>query len=321
MIPYSIHSSHVGLGLWAAEQVGQWNGVGRMKFGTGAAPLTVGMPGSEGAILVKRAKAWASRLQAGMIDQEEGIFLIGGDPSPADSEDGVYLGVSPSLGRPGAARGEPGSRETSGRWGMTMQGISFAGLAITRKARVPAGRSILAWGLILMAHTTEAVKRGAAKNYYHVLLPRGGVPKTAGGVYVPAGYGIFSTWGFATAHGAIGISMVSQQGHGTLEQARETLLAYMTQHMYGALPSPHMTIQPDVWYALDHSIIETVGNGAEGASSAPAGASEAAASSQNEHAATPALRERRGQGEEDEEEGEGEAEDEAVIEPDEEAGD
>ena len=49
LIPNSISRAHDGLGRWAAEQIGLWNGVGRMKFGSGAEPLSVGMPNSEGA--------------------------------------------------------------------------------------------------------------------------------------------------------------------------------------------------------------------------------------------------------------------------------
>ena len=50
LIPNSIsRAQHDGLGRWAAEQIGLWNGVGRMKFGSGAEPLSVGMPNSEGA--------------------------------------------------------------------------------------------------------------------------------------------------------------------------------------------------------------------------------------------------------------------------------
>ena len=107
LIPSSIARAHEGLGRWAAEQIGLWNGVGRMKFGSGAAPLSVGMPNSEGAVLTKRALAWALRLQSGMIDQEEGVFLLGGETSPTVSTGGVYLGASPSLGRPGSSPGEP----------------------------------------------------------------------------------------------------------------------------------------------------------------------------------------------------------------------
>ena len=109
LIPHRIYRANVGLGRWAATQVGLWNGAARLKFGTGASPLSVGTPRSEGAALAKRILTWVSRLQAGMVDQEEGVFLLGGETSQGEAQaaGAIYMGAAPSLGRPGSAPHEP----------------------------------------------------------------------------------------------------------------------------------------------------------------------------------------------------------------------
>ena len=105
LIPYNIYRAREGLARWAGGVVGAWNGVDRMDHGTGANPLLIGTSKSEGAILTKRAADWTVQLLMGQVDQDEGVFLLGGEESQAGSGTDAIMGASPTLGRPGAAPG------------------------------------------------------------------------------------------------------------------------------------------------------------------------------------------------------------------------